>query len=381
MDIINKNALATAKEAADLADREFALRKQVMNESVEIAKVESEIAKLRLIANDDAEELSLRLESQGKAIDLIRKKYDIEINQARTRLQIAQEQAELSTNSIQDYEKLAALEVELIGLTTQRDTELRRVVSMYGTISNKIEAVKQAELDAIEKVAEEKRKAFEAEMADRNKIMTEIEESYMDEVALTVRRMDEMLAMYDWSLQERYAITKYWLDKINEIEEESTENLKNGFNSVTHMISGSLVDAINNLGVAFVDVEAGFKGMVSSVLSGLRQIVTGLLAQAIAGVISKETSSKGILGLATAAVGLAGLAALWAKIPQFATGGVVPQGYPNDSYLARLSSGEQIIPAGRTAQLGGNITISGKTYGAEMYWLLENYKSKLNTVT
>ncbi len=35
------------------------------------------------------------------------------------------------------------------------------------------------------------------------------------------------------------------------------------------------------------------------------------------------------------------------KIPGFATGGVVPSGYPNDTYLARLSSGERVVTPGQ----------------------------------
>jgi hypothetical protein len=35
----------------------------------------------------------------------------------------------------------------------------------------------------------------------------------------------------------------------------------------------------------------------------------------------------------------------------FAQGGIVPPGYPNDTYPARLSSGEMVIPAKKLPEL------------------------------
>lgn len=68
--------------------------------------------------------------------------------------------------------------------------------------------------------------------------------------------------------------------------------------------------------------KGAMKGLVSSILDGIRQVIMGLFAQAIAGMIAGE-SKKGIVGLALAAIGVAGLTALWkSKVPNFATGGV-----------------------------------------------------------
>jgi hypothetical protein len=71
-------------------------------------------------------------------------------------------------------------------------------------------------------------------------------------------------------------------------------------------------------------------------LSGIMQAVTS----AIKGAITNP------LGLALAGAGLIAVGTIFKNltIPGFATGGIVPDGFPNDTYLARLTSGERVIP-------------------------------------
>jgi hypothetical protein len=65
--------------------------------------------------------------------------------------------------------------------------------------------------------------------------------------------------------------------------------------------------------------ESGMKGFISSLL----QVIQGLFALAIANSIASE-SKKGLIGLITGAVAVAGISALWnAKVPDFADGGLV----------------------------------------------------------
>ena len=44
------------------------------------------------------------------------------------------------------------------------------------------------------------------------------------------------------------------------------------------------------------------------------------------------------------------------NVNKHAMGGIVPPGYPNDTYPAALTSGETIVPAGQSPAMAGGIT-------------------------
>jgi TP901 family phage tail tape measure protein len=90
--------------------------------------------------------------------------------------------------------------------------------------------------------------------------------------------------------------------------------------------------------------------------------------------------------LTTLGTGTAGANAIVSSggIPGFAEGGVVPEGFPNDTYLARLSSGETIIPAGKSlssAAISGSLEtteVEFKISGYDLVAVLNKYSKKLN---
>lgn len=120
------------------------------------------------------------------------------------------------------------------------------------------------------------------------------------------------------------------------------DNYRDGANKVA--LYSNAIDTVSTALVSLAtDGKASFKGLVLSMLAGLRQIINGLLAQAIAGQIA--TNSKfGIPGLVMAMVGVAGVEALFASLPAFNNGGIVNgNSYSGDKVLARVNSGELIL--------------------------------------
>lgn len=142
-------------------------------------------------------------------------------------------------------------------------------------------------------------------------------------------------------------------------------------------VMGSAVDELGTqLGNAFAGAKVSFEGLVSSMLGGIRQILNALLAKAIAGMIAGE-STKGLPGLITATIGVAAISAMFAnKVPKMAAGGIVPPGYPGDSYPAMLTSGERVIPPKKLDSFASpidNITVfvKGKFAGSDLLLVTE----------
>ena len=98
------------------------------------------------------------------------------------------------------------------------------------------------------------------------------------------------------------------------------------------------------------------------------EINTGAkVANAGASIIEKSTSKMGIIGLIVAAAGIAALIALVSSMnsksksaTKMAGGGVVPSGYPNDSFPALLTSGEEVIPANQRREQSISVNLDGK---------------------
>lgn len=125
-------------------------------------------------------------------------------------------------------------------------------------------------------------------------------------------------------------------------------------------LSRSMADLFVTIGKSLGGSTSAFESFADSVLSTAQTVITALLTEAIAGIIAGETITKGVIGLATAAVGIGVLTALWGRYKsqasdaaQLAGGGVVPPGYPNDSYPAMLSSKEMVVPPQKLPDFAG----------------------------
>ena len=113
--------------------------------------------------------------------------------------------------------------------------------------------------------------------------------------------------------------------------------------------------AITGLGDAFIRMaetgDVSFKGIVMSTLDGIRSIVNGLLVQALMGQLASN-SKFGLPGLAMAAGGMIAVEAIFASMPAFEFGGVVPgNSFTGDNISARLNSGEMVLNTGQQAEL------------------------------
>jgi TP901 family phage tail tape measure protein len=114
---------------------------------------------------------------------------------------------------------------------------------------------------------------------------------------------------------------------------------------------------------------------VNDFANALRSAVIKMIAMYIAEAVAVQVTSamksskNPWLGLVLgAAAGAATIALFESIVPKFAKGGVIPQGYPNDTYPAMLSSGEKVIPA--------NVDVSNKNndWAGEVIFRIDGYE-------
>lgn len=109
------------------------------------------------------------------------------------------------------------------------------------------------------------------------------------------------------------------------------------------------------IGNAIAGAQSFWKSFVDIILQTSAQIIGVLLSVAIAATIAKHAAMP--WGLIGAAIAIGLLLALWedskAKVSatKMAEGGIVPPGYPNDTFPALLTSGERVIPAGLSSNM------------------------------
>lgn len=165
----------------------------------------------------------------------------------------------------------------------------------------------------------------------------------------------------------------------------------NGKLRETETIAGLAGTAIGGLSDAFIAMAEGgelsFKSLILTMLDGIRQVIMGLLAKAIAGMIAGE-STKGLPGLVLAGIGITGITALFASLPKFASGGIVGgNSFTGDKVTARVNSGEMILNQAQQANLfalanGGGISggeVRFEIAGDKLIGVLNNYNRKINS--
>jgi len=162
--------------------------------------------------------------------------------------------------------------------------------------------------------------------------------------------------------------------------------------AITRILTSAFTDMAFQVGSVFVEAGKGMQGMVDIVLQGAQQIVAALLSIAIARKLARpETATP--WGLIVAAVGIGALMSLWntakaeaQSAARMVQGGVVPAGYPNDTYPARLTSGETVTPPGKLNNIRMDdrpmrVIFEGRLVGKDMYLQQMRYINELNSNT
>ena len=178
--------------------------------------------------------------------------------------------------------------------------------------------------------------------------------------------------------------SSYTATELNESINWLNENISN--------MGNTAVGVFDQLGSTIVDsltgADAGIESFVKSMGQFLLSLVKKFLAAAVAALalavaISLIPGMAGdVFGKADAGIKFGGAFMKGFKgFAGMAEGGVVPSGYPNDSYPTMLTSGETVTPPHKLANNSGSIEVHGILRGKDIYLSSEKYKSNQNRLT
>lgn len=201
-----------AEATRALQERENELRRLGIEDLTRMARLEADIAEARRISNDQQEEVTKQLEAQERAMALVDEKFRLQEARAKEALAIQQQRMALGHDTLEDMEKEAQMQADLIKLQQQRDNEIRSLLRRHGTLLNQIAAEEEAV-----------RKALEAEAEARAKILDDIRRAGLTRIELLHEEMQEQLELHEWSAEERLQIERHYMDQIAEIRRAERE--------------------------------------------------------------------------------------------------------------------------------------------------------------
>lgn len=173
------------------------------------------------------------------------------------------------------------------------------------------------------------------------------------------------------------------LEKIFKDMQRRVEKLQGNLSDTLIDMQTQLFEGlVEGVGKAFAGGDLGdiFGDLFGIIGSGLKQLGKTLIEfSGLLKAIKVAFNSLNPILAAGAGIALVALGSfIESRAPRLATGGIVPDGFPNDSFPAFLKSNEAVIPLDRIndylkAPAGtGNVRVTGKLRGKTLYLLNQN---------
>ena len=123
----DRSATEAARQASQYAYQMSELQKQQIDNSVIVAQNNAKIAEYSRIIKDTNADNASRLEAEAKVREAIQKNYELQWNVLNEMVQLQKRINDLSSNSLEDTQKLANLEAQQVSLVTQREMKLAEI--------------------------------------------------------------------------------------------------------------------------------------------------------------------------------------------------------------------------------------------------------------
>ena len=123
----DRSATEAARQASQYAYQMSELQKQQIDNSVIVAQNNAKIAEYSRIIKDTNADNASRLEAEAKVREAIQKNYELQWNVLNEMVQLQKRINDLSSNSLEDTQKLANLEAQQVSLVTAREMKLAEI--------------------------------------------------------------------------------------------------------------------------------------------------------------------------------------------------------------------------------------------------------------
>ena len=123
----DRSATEAARQASQYAFQMSELQKQQIDNSVIVAQNNAKIAEYNRIIKDTNADNATRLEAEAKVREAIQKNYELQWNVLNEMVQLQKRINDLSSNSLEDTQKLANLEAQQVSLVTEREMKLAEI--------------------------------------------------------------------------------------------------------------------------------------------------------------------------------------------------------------------------------------------------------------
>lgn len=123
----DRSATEAARQASQYAYQMSELQKQQIDNSVIVAQNNAKIAEYSRIIKDTNADNASRLEAEAKVREAIQKNYELQWNVLNEMVQLQKRINNLSSNSLEDTQKLANLEAQQVSLVTAREMKLAEI--------------------------------------------------------------------------------------------------------------------------------------------------------------------------------------------------------------------------------------------------------------
>ena len=307
---------------------------------VERAKTNQEIAKARLLAEDENLTIQERIKHLETANKLELQTTEDAIKLQEEKLKLKQDEVALGESMNEDFDELAQLEIELINLQTQSFSTRKRLATGIETLRVEQRSKEKADADARLKEIEDEKKAKEIAAKDEKKRQDDLLKQQEDKAAKEKDLRNKRLADAQALAQAEMMLEKQVFETIDGGLELVKGALKEGSKAqraaALFQLGVDTAKAISTL-VSGSEVAAAQFAAATGPAAPFTYVATklSLYASGVASIMGNINSAKELLSTE----------------PAFASGGMVG-GYgsgTSDSVSAKLSKGESVINARSTS--------------------------------
>jgi len=321
-------------KSTSAADRLAAAERNLAVADINLQKLQLKYQTLaekqRQIRDDESRSIEERIEANKRLGEILDKQAQAEKAQAEQVLQIAKDRQLVNGESIESIREIGEAEIKLLEITER--IESQRSEQLVNTNSLLKE---QSELYS--KIAEDRAKDLE------------------NAILINQRKLQENENVKNQTILDMDAITAATRKNQQEQQDEILKT-KEKYQELAQNVQGSAMAAGEQLGLLMSQGLLTFKSFGKILLLTTLDIVQKQINIYMAGILAREFFSKGLVGLATAAV-MTGLVnglfqAAKAGIQQFADGEIDINGksHAEGGILAEIEGGESVINKSATAK-------------------------------